>query len=584
MLAQPQNDVAGELCQCAGRAYSGRCAGYSLAGMGRVASEMRASRGRRVILGRLLRIRERWRYLPLAIAGVYLIVLVTQFAAIVRTVYQNADAAAPLQLAELLSAHSGTVVLGQSPWYSTLLFDVATRGIPFYRVLWDLTPFIVTGISFAAIVWSTWRVAGRWAAAITFSLLVCASAPVFYQFGILNNHVLTWFSDSLLIAGLVWILYPARPIPRSRWLPVAIVLGLLVALNLASDPLLYAGGIVPMLAGAVFAWRRSSTARTFEGVLYALTTTGVAIVGSLLVDHFMRQQHIISDPAFVITFAPTGALSEHFGLWWQTIAILGGNFYSRTVTLVPIIYFAAAALTVAAVVLIPRVAQLELHNVKFTDTTTADDPPEVLEMRRSARDAFVVAWGLSALLVSAGFVLTSVPVGLATGRYLIGVLIAAAALMPLLARRPATIGLVVAAASVYCVSGLLSIARGEASPSIGVTQAEADTFARLVRQEHVSHGYTDYWDAAPITWKSRFHVLAYPTETCGTGICHFPNSYDSAWYSPHSGERTFIITNTAKPQMQAPPPSLGPPAASFRVGASYTFLVYNFDIASRIAH
>jgi hypothetical protein len=105
-----------------------------------------------------------------------------------------------------------------------------------------------------------------------------------------------------------------------------------------------------------------------------------------------------------------------------------------------------------------------------------------------------------------------------------------------------------------------------------------------VRQEHVDHGYTDYWDAAPITWKSRFHVLAYPTETCGTGICRFPNSYESAWYSPHSGERTFIITNTARPLMQAPPPSLRPPAATFRVGGSYTFLVYNFDIASRIYH
>jgi hypothetical protein len=168
-------------------------------------------------------------------------------------------------------------------------------------------------------------VAGRWAAAITFSLLVCASAPLLYQFGILNNHVLTWFSDSLLTAGLVWTLYPVRPIPRSRWLPVAVLLGLLVALNLASDPLLYAGGIVPTLAGAVVAWRRSPSARTFEGVLYALTTTGVAIVGSLLVVHFTRQHHIISDPGFVITFVPTGALSEHFGLWCQTIAILGSS-------------------------------------------------------------------------------------------------------------------------------------------------------------------------------------------------------------------------------------------------------------------
>jgi hypothetical protein len=543
---------------------------------------MRASRGRSTALGRVLGIRKHWRYLPLAIASVYLIVLVAQFPAIVRTIYQNADAAIPQQLAELMSAHSGTVVLGQSAWYSTLLFDLATRWTPFYRALWDLAPFIATAISFAAVVSATSRVAGRWAAAITFSLLVCAGAPVLSQLGILDNHVLTWLSDSLLIAGLVWVLYPVRPIHRSRWLPVAIVLGLVVALNLASDPLIYAGGIVPMLVGAVFAWRRSSSVRTFEGVLYALVTSAVAIVGSILVAHFMRQQDIIPEPGFHITFAQTGALAEHFGLWWQTISILGGNFYSRSIAPVPIIYFSAAALTVAAVFLVPRVAQLELRNVKMVDTTTAGDPPKVLGARRSAREAFVVAWSFSALLISAGFVFSSVPVGLLTGRYLIGVLIAAAALAPLLARRPETIGAVVVAASVYCLAGLISIARGEASRSIGVTQAQVDTFARLVRQEHVDHGYTGYWDAAPITWKSRFHVLAYPTLTCGAGICRFPLCYLAAWYSPHSGERTFLITDTAKQFMPAPPPSLGPPAATFRVGASYTFLVYNFDIASRI--
>jgi hypothetical protein len=254
----------------------------------------------------------------------------------------------------------------------------------------------------------------------------------------------------------------------------------------------------------------------------------------------------------------------------QTIAVLGGNFYSRSIGLVSIIYFCAAALTVTAVVLVARVAKLELRAVKATGATTADGSPEILT-RTSARDAFVVAWGLSAVLVSAAFVLTSVPVGIATGRYLVGVLIAGAALIPLLAHRRASVGPVVAAASLYSFSGVISITRGEASPSSGVTQTQADAFARLVWRERVDHGYTDYWDAAPITWKTRFHVLAYPAEACGPRICRFPEAYDSAWYPPRSGERTFIITDTARPEMHAAPASLGAPVASFRVGGSYTF-------------
>ena len=216
--------------------------------------EMRASRGRRITLNAVW---ERWQYLPLAIAGVYLIVFLAQLSAIVSSIGQNADAVVPNQIAKLISAHSGTVVLGDSAWYSTLLFELSTRWLPFYRTLWDLAPFIATGISFAAIVWSSWRVAGRWAASITLSLLVCASAPLVTQLGALDNHVLTWLSDSLMIAGLVWVLQPVRSPRPSRWLPVAVLLGLFVGLNLGSDRLLYAGGIVPVLAAALVVWRRS---------------------------------------------------------------------------------------------------------------------------------------------------------------------------------------------------------------------------------------------------------------------------------------------------------------------------------------
>ena len=323
------------------------------------------------------------------------------------------------------------------------------------------------------------------------------------------------------------------------------------------------------------------SARTLEAVRYALVTSIIAIVGSTLVVHFMRQHMIISTPAWTLGFASEGVLSGNFGLWWQSLALLGGDFYSRSITLLPIVYFSAAALTVAAVVLIAWVAQFELRNVGSTNTITSGDGPSTASVR-PARDAFVVAWGMSALLVSVAFVVTSAPEGLTTSRYLVGVLMAAAALVPLVARRREMMAVVVVAVSIYCISGLISIARGEASRSGGVTQSDVDTFASLARLDNVDHGYAGYWDAAPITWKSGFHVLTYPVEECRAGICRAYLGNDSAWYEPHGEERTFLITNTSRPGMESVPASLGPPAYAIRVGASYTFNVYDYDIASRI--
>ncbi len=521
-----------------------------------------------------------WPYLPLAIACAYLLVLLLHLRAIVVALGGDADVVVPHEIAKLMSSHSGTIVLGDSPWYSTLLFERATRSLPFYRPLWDLAPFIATAVAFGAIAWSVWRLVGRWAAALTLSLLVCAGAPLLIQYGQLDNHVPTWTSDSLLIAGLVWMLYPGSPRRRSRWLPLAIALGLFVALNLASDPLLYAGGIVPVLVGALVAWRRSPSAGTREGALFALSTSAVAVVGSVLVVHFMRRNQIIADPNFKITFAAAGALSGNFGLWWQSLLALGGNFSSRTITLVPVLSLCAAGLMLAAVLLIARVAQLELGGARAgreAGATRAGAP------RVAAREAFVVAWGSSALLVSAAFILSSTPVGLGTIRYLVGVPMAAAALVPLLARRRETIALVVAAASVYCVAALVSIARGEASQRSGVPQRDVNEFVRLAAKEHVVRGYTGYWDASPITWNSRFQVLAYPAQLCAAGICQFSLGTDSSWYQPNGSKRSFLITDPTQPYMQSAPASLGPPAASFHVGANYTFLVYDYDIATKIA-
>jgi hypothetical protein len=522
----------------------------------------------------------RLRYVPLAIAGVYVVVLVSQLNSILAAITQNADAVVPGQLAALMSAHSGVVVLGNSPWYSTLLFDLSTRWLPFYRLLWELAPLLASGICIAAVAWSVSRVAGRWAGALTLSLLICASAPLLTEMSTLNDHTLTWLSDGLLIAGLVWILDPRRQVPRSRWLPAAVALGLVVSLNLASDPLLYFGGIIPVIVAATVARIRSPSARTNDALGYALLTSAIAVAGSIEVARLMNSHLIIPD-GYAVGLAPLSAISGNLGLWLHSIALLGGDGYSGPNALLSAVFHVAALVAVAAVLLIVDVLLVELRPTAAVDESV-DGDAQYARARRTMRGAFALAWGSSALCVSAAFVLSTAPGGLTTSRYLVGVVIAAAALAPLLARNRRSVAAVVVAASVYGACGVISIADGQASRGPGITQAQANTLLRLARAEHVHVGYAGYWDAAPVTWKTNFRLLVYPATTCySAGICRFENGSESAWYSPHRGERTFLITDKDQSYMPSAPRSLGPPAATFHVGGEYTFNVYNYDIAAR---
>lgn len=528
------------------------------------------------------RLRAGWRYLPLAIAGVYVVLLVLKLSAIIGSIEGDADAVVALQLGRLVSSHSGTVVLGDSAWYSTLLFEIGTRWLPFYRAIWGLAPFVASAVAFAATAWSVSRVAGRWAAAMTLSLLLCPSAGLLTQVGMLDNHVLTWFSGCVLIAGLIWVLTTTSHISAARLMALAVALGLVVAPTLASDPLLYCAGVVPMLAAAAWARMRSPGLRSRDGWRFALGASVTAALGSIVVDQLMRQHGIISTPGWSVAASPIGAISGHISAWARSLAVLGGNSGAGTGSLVSIAATPGAALAIVAVMLIPVVARRELSAATIGRARLAPAPETVsAEPAAASREAFVVAWSLSALLISLAFVLSNAPAGVSTVRYLVGVLIAAAALAPLLARRPASIALLVTAASVYCVFGITSIAGGSATQPVGVTQAQVNMFVRLARREHVKRGYASFWDASPITWKSNFDLLVYPAGPCPQGFCHAILGYDSAWYLPGK-QRTFLITDTARPGMPFRPPSLGPPAKTFRVGQTYEFLVYDYDIGGRV--
>jgi hypothetical protein len=527
---------------------------------------------------RAVRITRLWRYLPAAVAACYLLVLATQLSALFRGNSANADAVAPYLLARLISSHHGTVWLGDSAWYSSLLFDIATRSLPVYRVVWESAPFVASAITIAATAWSVRQVAGRWASVVTLSLLTCGGAALLDNLTMLNDHVLTWCSSSLLIAGLVRVLDPHRPIRRSRWVPSAVAIAMFVAFNLASDPLLYPAGVVPVLVGALAAHRTMRSQRGREGVWYALLTVGLALVGSVVLLHLMRENRFEVAAGFRIGLVRPSRLLGNLGDWWHSVTWLGGGSGATAGGLLAsILGPVAGVLTAAMVVLVPLVVAQEQRPPQAA--AAGDERDRHLA---GVRRGFVLATASAAVLISAAFVFSNLPDGQSTARYVIGVVFAAAALAPFLARGPRSAAVIAVAATIYCVSGLVAVAGSSAQASQTPTQAEANTFLALAKREHVSHGYSGYWDAGPITWETRFKLRVYPVRTCGPLLCRYPNASESVWYSHRHDGRTFVITDTSKPFLHRAPETLGTPVASFRVGRSYVFAVYDYEIVDRM--
>jgi hypothetical protein len=188
------------------------------------------------------------------------------------------------------------------------------------------------------------------------------------------------------------------------------------------------------------------------------------------------------------------------------------------------------------------------------------------------------------VFLSLAFIVSSVPVEIYDDRYLVGLIYAAAALLPLAAThsywRQAA---VVAGTSVFAFTGLLGLMQGHATENTAHWPAghlDGQVMA-IARREHLSIGYAGYWDAAAITWGTHMAVKVFPLATCGSQYCLFYEHYISSWYTPRPGVRTFLLADSAAALATPYFPQLGKPSAVYSIG-QLTMYVFPYDIASRI--
>jgi hypothetical protein len=550
------------------------------------------------IPGRIYRL---WPWLPLPVGAAYLVLLLVKFNQIVAATYLNADAASAPVVGELFGgspAHR-QVFLGQMGWFSTLLFELATRSLPEHRQLWETVPYAMALASVAMIAWAAFRVAGRWAAAIAGVAILCAGPHTLGLLFSLNDHSTTWFALALLAALLVF--FEAPPAWLKVWsaAPIALVVGAIVGVNAASDLTLMVAGIVPIVFAAGLTWALRPGRARASAWWWIVGTVVVAGICDALTHSWAHHENVLTPPQYAHnTFAAAEAVPTNFKLWWQSLMVLGnGNFFGQTLSFASGLQLLCAALTLVALVRVVRFAWLALagavpkrwlaHEARDgapgpagetqSSLTPLQHEPQVLPV------AWCAFWGSSALLLSVSFVFSSNPIDINSSRYLVGVIYAVAALLPLLASGGLAIrGAVTLGATIFALSGLVSLIKNEELATSAISYGLYHQVEHYLDSKHLSLGYSDYWDGAPIMWDTKMRIRAYPVQDCAPNLCWSYLHMITSWYTtPRPHRSTFLITDAAQPIPAAPTANLGKPSAVQQIGP-FTVYAYSYDIASRM--
>lgn len=518
-----------------------------------------------------------WSFLPLA--AIYVLLVITHLNHLLVNIYGSSDASSPLVVAEYFSDRAGGhVITSNFPWYSTLIFAAATKWLPVHRQIWELGPLLLGLLSIALMSWSALRVAGRWAGALTAVILLCAGPNVLELMLWLTDHTPTWYSLALLAAFLV--LLTDRRLSLG-WLPLTIItlfIGVIVGINAATDKELLISGLLPLLFAGIATWAVSRTALATRTMWFALALTGVIGVSAMSTASIMRSAGVLTN-GFTVTFANIEIVASNFTSWWQSIALLGnGSFFGGAITFTTAIALICAAMSVGVVLLIPRHTWLYVSARK-----SAEEPHE------EQLSVYTMFWTASIICLSAGFILSSAPIHPTDSEdvgYLVGILYAVAAMLPLLARGSVAIRAVaVAGTLVFLLSAVIALGNSNSikvpPPARGPSPQVAEDVARVAERMHATYGYGLYWDAAAITWRSNFKVLVAPIVGCanGKGLCPGPNGYIEAWYG-RTPRNTFLLTD-ASILAWGPPATLGRAIAIYHFG-TVTMYVYNYDIIEKL--
>jgi hypothetical protein len=499
-------------------------------------------------------------WLPALTAAAYVAVVAAKFPALGRALYWNSDAAGAFVLAELVPGH-GTVEIPRFGWWTSLWWLLATRGVPGHEHLWEATAYVFAVATAAIVGWATSRVAGRWGGVTAAAATIVVGPMTLTSLVLVNFHTSTPFTAAVLAAYLVLL-------ARSRSLLLASLVGALVGVNAASDPLLWIAGVVPFVVGAgvlAFATKARDVASR------AAVTLGVAVVSAVATDAVMRSSgfHVIP---VGLRPADVSDLFSNFMAVGKSIALLyGANFVSRpTYPSDPLRY--AMALFAFAALAATLLAAARL-SIRRSEPMTW---------------AYACFWATAAVLISIAYWTSSLGSGggFAGGLNYMLTLAPAAGVGIVLVARGSSKGRIAASLAIGAVGAvnMSGVAHGRAELRFpaGVYGPQ---IIELLEREDLTRGYASFWDAQSLTWKSGMRVLIAPVKSCdarGSGaLCRVSFFTIDSWYEERPG-RSFLIVNPLQGFRTKPPAEYGRPSEVKHLGSDVTVYVYPYDLARHI--
>ncbi len=505
----------------------------------------------------------------------------------------NADYVTPVIVSETIDREGlSETILGTFGPYTTILLDVLTADLPGHRRLWLTWPLLLALAGVALMAWASWRLGGRWAAAVTAAIGVSVSTPMLPIYVAPANRNALLFCQALLGAYLLAV-GTGR---LRRWaIPAGVVIGAGVGASIASDPLVGVAGLAPFaLAAAAVAWLARGALRR-RIVIAAGATTAVALAA-------WGQTALIAKG---LGFHALGATQDRFPLATpgeardnlerlvrNVMSFANGDVLGDPVDALWYPSVLAGALALIAVTvpvgLGAQVLRRRLRERRGPAAAPLDDETE------AGRTLYLLYWGLTVALGAGAFVFTNLANLADTGtiRYLVAVFFAIAATLPLWAgARPRPRALVGTGVALACALSAFALSKQEVMKgheALPWAQMSDEIYA-LATEHGIGRGYASYGEASPLAWGSDGALDVRPVLTCALPdgrptLCPFVAQAMADWYEPEPGPSMLILSPLVPFILPAePPPALGRPESVHRVLTSTVYL-YADDIGRRFGN
>jgi hypothetical protein len=539
---------------------------------------------------------------PPLLALVFLATVLLNQGEIRESLNSHADFASAPVIAQLMSAapDGRTVLLGDYAWYEALWLLRGTQWLPGHFLIWQLIPFVLWLLTAAFAGLAVRRIASRWAAILTVSLVICAGLGMRNALWSLTTHGPVAVHVALLGLALIVALQQPRWLRGWRGWVAAVVVGLITAVG-ATDQLVALCGVGSLLFTALLLWLRRGEGRVMG---LALVVSGVAMGGAMLLIHWGEGASIIKDGK-VFTFAASEDAIRHLELLPPAVSrLVASSVYGSAITKTNALMMAAgiAALVAMAVVLwgATRLTLRSLWPEQYAAAAAAKAPahpdpdpdPEPVAAGVPLDPttpwlAAVLFFGTVLLATLLAWVFTSAVSDQYASRYLVAGWLGVCVLIPLLADRANLRWLASLTATLICLAATVNLIK-EPGPVAGLnfpTASTADQIEQFAKANDVTRAYGGFWDAMPITWHTRFGLKAYPIKACeganaATQNCQFYLHTISSWYDPAAG-RTMLLTDPTQPLQPVIDPRYGKPVATKTFG-TVTATVYEGDISPYI--